>query len=183
MGKKNKETKQRDEQQFKKETKIGMICVGIAIVFIVLQLLFNLFSSKTEKKPTAGITTQTQSVRLVQANTSAALNAAEVATTVEDVNVQEKKSNFQIKKANKEVMDLLNINKKDLKKTIKDFISEYGYEYAYSAIYYGETIINHNDNTVTCSFVLDLGEQNVEDTLKFDLTYFRAEKRYVCTLW
>lgn len=183
MREKEKKTKERDEKQFKKERKIGMVCMGIAVLFIIFQIIYNAFLSKEEKKPTANAT-PTQNVRVVQSEavTSAALSAVGETTTAEN-DEHDQKSNIKLKALNKEVLTLLNINKKKLKETITEFAKDYGYEYAESAIYYGQTVIDHSKNTVTCSFALDNGEEEIADTLKFDLIYSRDNKSYWCVMW
>lgn len=183
MRKKEERAKERDEEKFAKETKLGLIFVGVAILLIVLQVIFNIFSSGEEKKPTASIEpTQNVETILVETATSAALSAVEE-TTVREVDEHNETHKIQIKVSNKEVLTLLNINEKKLEKTITDFTKEYGYEYADAAIYYGQTIINHNDNTVTCSFALDNGEEDMTDAIKFDLIYARDSKTYRCVMW
>ncbi len=178
---KKKEQKPRDEAQFKKETKMGAVFVVVAVIIIVIQLVINVFFTKEEKKPTAAAE-PTQNVRVVnqEAVTSAALSAA--GETVPDEH-GEQKQEIQLKELNKEVLTLLNAKKTKLKEIITDFAEEYGYGYADSAVYYGQTVINHGDNTVTCSFAFDNGEEDMKDSIKFDIKYFRETKTYQCVMW
>ncbi len=180
-----REEKVRDEKQFKKETKMGAIFVAIAVIIIVVQLILN-SCVKEEKKPMAGVEPSSGIVTIEKTVSTTAFSAVrdtEKTIGISEDNHEIGKQIISIKNVNEEVMGLLDIDNKTFRKRIYDFSREYGYEYAQAVVYYGQTIINHNDDTVRASFYFDYGEEDVKETVKFDVVYARNSKTYRFVMW
>ena len=179
------EEKVRDEKQFKKETKMGAVFVVIAVIVIAVQLILN-SCVKEEKKPVASVQPTSGIVTIEKTVSTTALSAVrdtEKTIGISEDNYETGKQRISIKNVNEEVMGLLDIDNKTFRKKIYDFSREYGYEYAKAVVYYGQTIINHNDNTVRASFYFDNGEEDINEAVKFDIVYARNSKTYRFVMW
>lgn len=93
---------------------------------------------------------------------------------------QELSTEIKIIKLEKEVLKILGIRKKRMEKELKIYANGCGLANASEAVYAGETVINHINNTVSVAFYIETPET---DIYNFYAVYNKAEDTFSFEAW